>query len=474
MKPSRIPLAETLNSLPPEWQEDPLPIIEAELIRAREKVVVLDDDPTGTQTVHGVPVLTEWPVEALRAEFENDLPALYLLTNSRSLLLPEAQALNAEIGQNLIRAAELTNRQLVVISRSDSTLRGHFPGEVEALATSLQVDFDAWLIVPFFLEGGRYTIDDVHYVAEGDWLVPAGETPYAQDATFGYRSSNLRLWVEEKTKGLIPSGAVASISIADIRQGGPGRVSERLLALTKGSVCIVNAASMHDLAVFTSGLLATKNHGCRYLYRTAASIVPVRAGIKARSLLAPADLNLPANQGALFVVGSYVPKTTAQVTELLKQPRVEAVEIDVHALLAEKTRMEEIKRVAVSINELLDRGQDVVIFTSRQLVTGVDAEDSLAIGQRISEGLITIVRAITVRPRYILAKGGITSSDVATDGLNVKRAMVMGQILPGVPVWQTGPESRFPDLVYIVFPGNVGGPKALADIQAALWSSTKE
>ena len=157
---------------------------------------MLDDDPTGTQTVHNIPVLTEWSVASLRAELANDLPCFYILTNSRSLPLPGAQAMNVEIARNLREASHQAQRDFVIVSRSDSTLRGHFPGEVDALANALEQDFDGWLIIPFFLEGGRYTIGNVHYVAEGDKLVPAGETPFARDSAFGYRASNLREWVE--------------------------------------------------------------------------------------------------------------------------------------------------------------------------------------------------------------------------------------------------------------------------------------
>jgi uncharacterized protein YgbK (DUF1537 family) len=77
---------------------------------------------------------------------------------------------------------------------------------------------------------------------------------------------------------------------------------------------------------------------------------------------------------------------------------------------------------------------------------------------------VAIVRQLERRPRYLLAKGGITSSDIATRGLGIRRALVLGQILPGVPVWQSGPESRFPGMPYIVFPGNVGGVEALAEV----------
>ena len=122
MNPDHRSLTATLRALPPEWPDDPLPRIQAAVRAAGETLVVLDDDPTGTQSVHGIPVLTEWPVEALHTELANGLPAIYLLTNSRSLPLAEARALNAEIGRNLEAAAQMANRRAVVVSRSDSTL----------------------------------------------------------------------------------------------------------------------------------------------------------------------------------------------------------------------------------------------------------------------------------------------------------------------------------------------------------------
>lgn len=461
-----------LNSLPEEWAEDLIPAIQKQIKASRRKLVVLDDDPTGTQTVHGLPVLTEWPVEALRAEFENDLPAFYILTNSRSVPLAQAQALNRDIAGKLAQAAQQggANYPFAVVSRSDSTLRGHFPGEVEALAEAIATapaghDFDAWLIIPFFLEGGRYTINDIHYVAEGEMLIPAGQTEFARDAAFGYRASNLREWVVEKTGGQIPIESVSAISIESIRRGGPEQVAAQLTGLAKGSVCVINAASPRDLEVFVHGLLTAEASGKHFVYRTAASFVQVRAGLRPRPVLSRADLELPESGGGLIVVGSYVPKTTGQVNALLARPDlVTRLEVSVKALLDDAEEQQEIERVAQQADETLRRNQNVVIYTSRELITGADAGASLAIGQRISAGLIKIVRSISTRPRYLLAKGGITSSDVATKGLEIKRAMVPGQILPGVPLWQAGPESRYPGLAYIVFPGNVGGPEALVEV----------
>jgi uncharacterized protein YgbK (DUF1537 family) len=464
MNIERIKKDEFLTNLPPDWPVDLLPEIQAQVKASGRKVVVLDDDPTGTQTVHNIPVLTEWPVELLTAEFKTHYPAFYLLTNSRALPAAKAEALNNEIGQNLINAARQAGQDFVVVSRSDSTLRGHFPGEVEALVETLGQEFDGWIVLPYFLEGGRYTVGDIHYVAEDEWLVPAGQTEFARDKAFGYKASNLRHWVEEKMGGRVPAQDVTSISIEDIRQGGPRQVAERLVGLGGDTICVVNAASYRDLEVFALGLLTAEAQGKHFLYRTASSFVRVRAGLGSRPLLTPAELNLPSTGGGLIVVGSYVPRSTGQVHRLLQLPHLTRLEIEVAALLDDNRFHAEVERVATAASQSLQNGQDVAIYTGRTLITGPDAQSSLAIGQRVSAGVVAIVQAIQARPRYLLAKGGITSSDVATRGLGIKRAIVPGQILPGVPVWQAGAESRYPGLTYIVFPGNVGGPEAIAQV----------
>lgn len=472
-------LTDTLAGLPPEWPHDVLPEIQRRLAELNQKVIVLDDDPTGTQSVHGIPVLTEWRVESLQAELENDLPAFYILTNSRALPLEKAQALNAEIGRNVMaalsRSKEKTqdrpSHSVALISRSDSTLRGHFPGEVDALAQQVHGNMPPYLIAPAFLAGGRYTIDDVHYVAQGDELTPAGETEFAKDAAFGYRASNLREWVEEKTRGALKAGDVLSIGLDDIRRGGPNAVAGKLMTLQAGQACIANAASERDLEVIALASLIAESHGAQFMYRSAASFARARAGIAPKALLTRQDLNVGASGGSptggLIVVGSYVPKTSGQLQALL-HAGVCAIEVNVEALLDDARQANEITQAMQEANALIASGNDAVIYTSRKLITGDDAQSSLAIGNRVSAGLIDIVKGITAQPRYVLAKGGITSSDVATKALGVKRAMVLGQILAGVPVWQMGPETRYPDSIYIVFPGNVGGPAALADVVKSL------
>ncbi|MEN6479902.1 MAG: four-carbon acid sugar kinase family protein [Anaerolineales bacterium] len=460
---------ELLTTLPPEWPSDLLPEIQQQVAAAGTKVVVLDDDPTGTQTVHDVAVLTDWSVDSLQEALRDPAPVVYVLTNSRSLSTRAAVARTQEIAQHLVAASQSMGRPFVVDSRSDSTLRGHYPAETDALAEVLG-PFDGLLLVPFFREGGRLTIRDVHYVLEGDRAVPAADTEFARDAAFGYRHSNLRDWVEEKTAGRVPSSEVRSVSLAMLRQGGPEAVAAALEELSAGQPCVVNAVSYRDLEVLVAGLLRAEAHGKRLLYRTAASFVRVRGGITPAPLLRSRDLPRGTDRaGGLVVVGSYVAKTTAQLEAALAMPEVVGLEAAVPRLLDGATREAEIARLSATVDESLMAGRDTIVYTSRALAsTTTGASDPLAIGAQVSDALVSIVQRLRVAPAWLIAKGGITSSDVATRGLGVRRAWVLGQAIAGIPVWQTGPESRWPGLTYVVFPGNVGGPGALAEMMAIL------
>ncbi|XP_060205429.1 uncharacterized protein LOC132633191 isoform X2 [Lycium barbarum] len=458
-----------LQSLPPEWQADPINEIRTLTENSLKTLIVLDDDPTGTQTVHDIEVLTEWSIKSLVEEFKKRPKCFFILTNSRALTSEKASALIADICRNIDSAAKSVEKaDYTVVLRGDSTLRGHFPEEADA-AVSVLGEMDAWIICPFFLQGGRYTIGDTHYVADSDRLVPAGETEFAKDAAFGYKSSNLREWVEEKTKGHRPASSVSSISIHLVRKGGPDAVCEHLCNLQKGSTCIVNAASERDMAVFAAGMIQAELKGKHFLCRTAASFVSARVGIIQKSPILPNDIGINRERnGGLIVVGSYVPKTTKQVEELKLQYGhvLKTIEISVNKVAMESSekREEEINRAAEMADVYLRNNKDTLIMTSRELITGKTPSESLEINFKVSSALVEIVRRITTRPRYILAKGGITSSDLATKALEAKRAKIVGQALAGIPLWQLGPESRHPEVPYIVFPGNVGDSKALAEV----------
>lgn len=459
---SKISKSALYATLPPE------PVVTME--HSSAKIAVLDDDPTGTQTVHGVYILADWSIAALEAELREKAPCFYVLTNSRALPVAGACAVNSEIGRNLSLAAERTGVAFDVISRSDSTLRGHFPAETDTLAGALGGTIDGVLIIPAFLAGGRMTIGDIHYVADGDTLTPAGETEFARDPCFGYAASNLRDWVAEKTSGRIPAASVQSISIRDLRQGGSDRVAAFLQVLPRGGVTIVNIASRGDLAVLTHALAATTRMGRRFLFRTAGDFVAAFAGIEPSPLLSADFLRAPSTAtGGLVVAGSHVAKSSAQLDALFAGcPAVARLEVFVDRLLTPASRRSEIRRCIEAIDTQIAEGTSVVLYTSRTLIMAEEMRENLAIGESVSSGLVEIVRALHARPRWLVVKGGITSSDIATKALGIRRALVLGQALPGVPVWRGGPESKWPGLAYIVFPGNVGSPFSLCQLVQAL------
>lgn len=465
--------ANLLASLPPPWSEDLFPHIKRALERRGERVVALDDDPMGAQTVHNVVVMTHWDEGTLTQEVHRPHYAIYLLTNSRGLAPAEARRVFEETGRLLRTVEERTGVPVVAVSRSDSTLRGHFPLEMEALERGLGRRHDGWLLVPCFFEGGRYTAHDVQYVRQGDRLTPASETEYARDPAFAYRSSDLRRWVQEKTDGVVRAEEVVSISLEDVRLGGPGLVADKLTSLRGGAVAVANAVKYRDLEVLVAGLLEAEAAGKRILYRTAASFLRVRAGIPPEPLLDPDRLVSPGAPPGLIVVGSYVPRTTRQLEALLELPDLVAVELRVRAVLDHRDRQRETARVARAADEALGRGLETVVFTSRERVTGRDGEESLAINRRVSRALVEVVQDIRSRPGYVVAKGGVTAFDVATDALGVRRALVLGQVLPGIPAWRLGHESRYPGLACVVFPGNIGEASTLRDLVASLQAARR-
>src|SRR2546421_1631781 len=492
-----VTLTELLAKLPPEQDEVSLFVeIEQEVAKSKRKLVVIDDDPTGTQTVHDIELFTTWDRQMLTEALRNEPRLFYLLTNSRSMPESEAVQLNRETAQQLVAASRATNIDFVIASRSDSTLRGHYPAEIFALESGLASSsgghFDGHLVVPAFFEGGRYTINDIHYVAtptaDSATLQPASETPFAQDSVFGYKTAYLPQWIEAKSKGHWQADQIVSIGLELIRQGGPGAVAAKLKMVEGDTPVVINAAGYGDLAAVVLGLLWAEAAGKRFLYRTAASFVRLRGALENKPPLevseiisdtqietnslthamhAPRELKgRSAKAGGLVVVGSYVPGSSAQLENLLALPGVIGVELPVERVIHDATEARDASREAGrQLEAAVETGRVGVLYTSRKLVTSTDQAENLEIGKKVSQALIAAFHEVVSRPRFIIAKGGITSHDVAQKGLGAARARVLGQLFPGVPVWrlESGPQSRFEGVPYVVFPGNVGGPESLRE-----------
>lgn len=455
-------------NLPEPYNEDLMPLIKEEFEKSGKTLVILDDDPTGTQTCYNVPILTGWDVTLLEVELSKRPPILFILTNSRSFPEHEAVQLTLQVGRNLKEAVLKSGQEIVAISRSDSTLRGHFPTEVNAILESLDLKDAITILVPAFIEGKRFTLNDIHYIVENDELIPVAETPFAKDAAFGYTHSDLKEWVEEKTNGKIKAIEVKSISIEDIRNGGPANVCEILKGFAPGTTCIANACEVKDIEVLTLGTIFAEKFDKKFIFRTSATLVPIRAGMPSGRRISKSDIKAIEGKGSLIVVGSYVPKTTDQLNYLISKDKHVVIEINAKAVLNENESGFYLKSIITDINNLIGEDKDVVVFTSRELLKGNDPVDSLKINSRISNFLVSIVKGMSTRPSFIIAKGGITSNDIASKGLQAEKATILGQVLPGVPVWQLDVKSKFPEMIFVVFPGNVGDREALLEAFNAL------
>jgi uncharacterized protein YgbK (DUF1537 family) len=428
-----------------------------------KKIVVLDDDPTGTQTVYDIPIYTRVDYEIIQKIFQdNNIKAFYILTNTRSMSKEKVMELDSKIARNIDLVSKRTGIDYELIVRGDSTLRGHFPLELNIIKDNISKKIDGYFLIPFFQEGGRITVDDVHYVKENNTFIPVGETQFARDHTFGFTSSNLKDYVEEKTNCLVLKDQVVSISLEELRSNSSA-VFNKIMDLN-GRICIVNAENYSDIQAFVNGLIKAEYEGKNFLFRTAASFVKSRIGLKDNGLLDGNTLNIIDNRGGLIVAGSYVNKTSQQINHLMKETSIYSIEIDVLSILTESDNSNIIKKISQKIDENIIRGIDTLIYTSRSVILGNDNTPNLDIGNKISLYLAKIVKQLKEAPAFIVAKGGITSSDIATEGLNIEEAIVCGQIANGVPVWKSGRESKFYGLVYVVFPGNVGDEDELTNV----------
>lgn len=432
--------------------------LKAALKNFNKKIVVLDDDPTGVQTVNGISVYTDWTEESIAAGFAEENSMFFILTNSRAFSEAKTREEHKKIAERVFAASQKFGKDFMIISRCDSTLRGHYPLETQTLRETLEAcgkKIDGEVLMPFFKEGGRFTIGDVHYVQEGDYLVPAGETEFAKDKTFGYKSSNLAEYVEEKTHGAFKKESVTCISLEDLRGGNVDKIAAQLESVNDFNKVIVNAVDYVDVEVFSLALIKS---GKNFMFRTAAAFTKVIGGVESKPLLQKSELVEENNSnGGLIIIGSHIKKSTAQLNELKKLSSVAFIEFDVSDLGA-------VDKIIKQAEENISRGQTTAIYTSRKVFDVGNAEKNLAASVNISDALTSIVNRINVHPKFLIAKGGITSSDVGTKGLSVKKALVLGQVVAGIPVWKTGAESKFPGMSYIIFPGNVGNVDTLKNI----------
>lgn len=403
--------------------------------REKWKMVVLDDDPTGIQTVHGCLLITQWDEESVRLGFADEQPFFYILTNTRALTREEAARVTREAMEMVVKVNEDYGYRLVIVSRSDSCLRGHFPLETDVMrecftGRGLSV-LPKTPFCPAFIESGRVTIKGVHYMKDGERMIPVSETEFARDNVFGYHTSVLHDYILEK--GADPDDYI-----------------------------IVNAQSYEELNASASQIVSSVlAHDSSIIIRSSSSLPKAIAGCPDIPLL---DGSMLKSAGVgCFIVGSHVKKTTRQLEALLCESGTFGVELDVRRILEDSEPL--MQETLAVMQQVAWQGLVPVVYTSRQEVRLDDADLRQHLGQKVSDFLVDVVRRMPFTPAYLVAKGGITSHDIMTKGLGIKSARVMGQIVNSVPCVMTR------DFPYVIFPGNVGGENSLRETYQKLSAS---
>lgn len=432
------------------------------------KIIVLDDDPTGSQTVHSCLLLMNWDVETLCQGLQDGAPIFFVLTNTRALTPTAAAAVTREVCQNLKRAiAQSGVQDFLVVSRSDSTLRGHYPIETDMIASELG-PFDAHFLVPAFFEGGRITRDSQHYLLVEGVPTPVEATEFAQDSVFGYRTGYLPAYVAEKTQGRIRADQVQRFTLADLRQG----CLDRLLALQDNVCCAVDGETQADLDSFAQDILTAASQGKRFLFRSAASLLTALAALPPQPVAAEQmGRYVRGTAPGVVIVGSHVQKTSRQLACLLGQPGVGGIEVAVTRLQSDGPQGADALRqeTLAQVEAVYRQGEVPVIYTSRQELSFASVEARLDFGLRVSALLMAVIQGLPAEIGFLISKGGITSNDTLSTGLALTSARLLGQILTGVSVVCTpAHHPRFPDLPVVLFPGNVGDDQALATVYQRL------
>ena len=436
------------------------------LIHHQIKIIVLDDDPTGIQTVNHCLLLTNWKKENLNLAFRDPASIFYILTNSRSLRTSRVNDIIQEIIAGVLDLNRTYQYRLIFISRSDSTLRGHFPLEPDRLNLALsEQGFPVKLpvfFIPAFLEQGRYTLHGIHYLKEADQLIPVGETEFSADNVFPYSHSELKKYIREKSENKIDEKEIDSFFIDELRGNSVSSIAGKIRRLSQMKYITVDALDYADLQKFALSVLSLLvQNETSVVFRTSSSFPKAIGAVNDQALLTKKDLILKHGTG-LFIVGSHVKKTTQQLSKILKNDLVEGIEVDIRNIGTDPQKTRD--QVVAALIAAVKNGKTPVVYTSRKEFRSDDRDLRLSLGRQISLFLADMVRNLPFIPTYLVAKGGITSHDILTDGLGVEHAIVKGQILPGVPVIITGETNEYVNLPYIIFPGNVGDDDSLVTV----------
>jgi len=413
--------------------------------------VVLDDDPTGTQSATDVTVLLDWEANELYSALSTE-GSVYLQTNSRAVPAEQARQMATRIRDQIRSVEEALEQPVLIVLRGDSTLRGHVFTESDVFAG----DDGRILFVPAFPQGGRRTIGSIHTVAIDGVDTPVGDTEFARDPVFGYRSSNLIEWAREKGgRRAVP------VNLASLRASEGQAVAAALAAAGPRELVVPDVETDADIEFVRRGLISALEAGLHVVVRSAATLAAACA-----ERLSTAYLARPiprSRDGVVVICGSHTAAATAQLECLALRVGQEPIVIatgdafaDPRAAAAEARRRLELTGLAIVATERHRR---------------VD-HDTLDDGTLVMRALIEATVVLVPLVGAVVSKGGITSAEVARIGFSARTAHVRGQLAAGISVWDLG-EGELRGF-QVVVPGNVGGRETLVDVMEALNVELKE
>ncbi len=440
------------------------------------KIIVIDDDPTGSQTVYGCPLLLRWDRKTLVGGLNHPSPLLFLLANTRAMSRDLAKQRICDISNALIEVCQTEKidfRNFLLISRGDSTLRGHAILETDILAEKLG-PFDATFHIPAFLEGARTTVQGIHFL-DG---VPVHQTPFANDRIFGYNTSHLPSWLEHKSLGRIPASEVFLLDIhmlEDALSGEKGmkKLIDWILQLHDNRHVVVDASLPDHIMIFATAIrrLASRK---RLLFRSAASFISGLANLPVNPQ-SPSDLcklRLKDSSGilkpGLITVGSHVELADSQLGFLFSNSDCSGIEVPVKKIanLIESPSANHListleRELLQELENVLNHAKTPVLYTSRSELKFSSDTERLRFGLILAEIMARIVGKVSKKLGYLITKGGITTHIILQKGLEVSLVGLKGQILPGLSITSTMRHSKIANLPIVTFPGNLGDAKTL-------------
>ena len=437
------------------------------------KIIIIDDDPTGSQTVNDCNLILRWDYETLLKGLKDSSNLLFILANTRSLSKKDVEIRLKEICsalREIMNNSSFAEEDFVLISRGDSTLRGHNFVEPDII-NELLGPFDATFYIPAFIEGNRTTVNGNHFVDN----IPINKTIFSKDKIFGFNTSNIKELICEQSNYQLDFNNIENIFIKDfeaLETNQPSKLFMQIEKLKNNKKVIVDIIDYSQLDKFSSivrSLLKKK----KFLFRSAASFISSLSNVKRTqkdhiyfSQLRRKNNSDKAMKG-LIVVGSYVELTTRQLNKVLEISLCKPIEINVFKLyeffkIGDNLNLNSLKKLIMNaIRQNLIRESIPVLYTSRKTIFPTDKNDLIQFQLFLSAFIAEIVSAIKNEIGYLISKGGITTNTIISEGLEADSVYLEGQILPGISLVTFNLLKQKGKLPIVTFPGNIGNKMSL-------------